>query len=249
MRVFLFLVFLSASVAAGAFGFDTAFWSKRGIDPFFSSVILLSHLDGTNGSTALVDQKGNTMTAGGNAHIDTAQSVGGGASMAFDGSADYFYLNNTTAFAFGTSDFTIEFWIKFNSVSAIQTIFDWRSTFDNGAYSRPDLFISTDGKLYYMTLNTAQINGTMTMSTGVWYHIAVSRVSGSTRMFVDGVQNGNTYADGLNYDAGANRPLIGVVADGAQYGLNGWIDDFRITKGVGRYSSTFTRPTPPFPDR
>lgn len=249
MKAIIVVLLLFVTSLAGAFGFDTAFWSKRGVDAAFSSVVLLVHGDGTDGSTTLTDQKGNTVITAGNAHVDTSQSVAGGASVAFDGSGDYFYVNNPAALSLGAGDFTIEFWIKFNNVSAIQTIIDGRPAYTATAYPCPNVFITADGKIHYMTLNADQIVSTNPVTTGVWYHMAISRVSGSTRLFIDGTQTGGTYADSLTYDAAANRPFFGIVADGVQYGFNGWMDDIRITKGVGRYSANFTRPTPPFADR
>ena len=61
------------------------------IVPPDTSQTLLLHADGTDASTTVTDSSLNaaTMTPAGNAQIDTAQSVFGGASLLFDGTGDY----------------------------------------------------------------------------------------------------------------------------------------------------------------
>ncbi len=87
------------------------------------------------------------------------------------------------------------------------------------------------------------------MSPSTWYHIAVCRASGSTKMFINGTQTGSTYTDANNY--GTSAPLgIGTYWSAGSpvttLTLNGYIDDLRITKGYARYTSNFTPPTTTF---
>jgi hypothetical protein len=95
----------------------------------------------------------------------------------------------------------------------------------------------------YYTNVGFQITGS-TLSINTWYFIAVTRSSTSTKLFVNGTQSGSTYTDSTNYTSSSN-PLVGALFDG--YSLNGYIDDFRITKGYARYTSNFTPPTSAFP--
>ena len=82
----------------------------------FSSVSLLLHMDGTNGSTLFVDssQSPKSVTASGNAQISTTQSKFSGSSGLFDGSGDYLSIPFTSGggFDFGTSNFTVEFFTR-----------------------------------------------------------------------------------------------------------------------------------------
>src|SRR5690606_25450842 len=68
-------------------------------DPYWASVVLLLHMDGADGSTMFIDSSANglTVTANGNAQIDTAQSKFGGAAALFDGNGDYLALPSTGA--------------------------------------------------------------------------------------------------------------------------------------------------------
>ena len=83
-------------------------WPPMG-DPYWSSVSLLLHMNGSNGSTTFTDSSSNnyTVTAYGHAQISTAQSKFGGASGLFDGSVDYIRATPSTNLQFG-GDFTLE---------------------------------------------------------------------------------------------------------------------------------------------
>lgn len=76
---------------------------------------LLLHCDGTDGSTTFSDNgvTGHTVTANGNAQIDTAQSKFGNASGLFDGTGDYLTIPDHADWNFGTGNFTIDAWIRF----------------------------------------------------------------------------------------------------------------------------------------
>ena len=85
-----------------------------------SNRVLLLHCDGTDGSTSFIDSSssGHTVTAVGNAQIDTAQYKFGGASALFDGSGDYLTVPDSSDFNFGANPVTIDFWVKFNAITA-----------------------------------------------------------------------------------------------------------------------------------
>lgn len=215
-------------------------------DPDFANVSLLLHGDGTNGSTTIVDNSPSpkTVTPYGNAQISTAESKFGGASIKFDGSGDYLLLGGETDFAFGLIDFTVElFYFPLSSGgSRFGTIIDLRSSSSiTGRFA----FYHNNGMALFFQSQAGGLS-TSALNTLQWYHVAVCRSSGVTRLFLDGVQTGSM-TDNTDYGVGTNRPIIGSnVFAGA--GLDGYIDDLRITKGVARYTSNFTPPTAPFPD-
>jgi hypothetical protein len=191
----------------------------------------------------------NNMETVGNAQVSTAVSKFGGSSVYFDGTGDYLTSNAASdLYAFGTGDFTIEMWFNLSSVASLQILYDSRPTSTDGLY--PLIYVASGGgSVIWQISAVARITGTATLSTGVWYHIAVSRSSGSTKMFLNGTQIGSTYADTNAYlNSGTTRPFIG----GSSYTagtltVNGYIDDLRITKGVARYTANFTAPTQAFP--
>jgi hypothetical protein len=82
------------------------------------------------------------------------------------------------------------------------------------------------------------------MTLNSWQHIAVSRVSGSTKLFINGTQSGSTYADSRNH--GALPLTIGRDASsGATTYVKGYMSNIRVIKGTGLYSANFTTPTAP----
>jgi hypothetical protein len=76
-----------------------------------------------------------------------------------------------------------------------------------------------------------------------WYHVAVSRVSASTKMFINGTQVGSTYADTNSY-ATSGTVGIGAGLSGGNI-VTGYISNLRVIKGTGLYTSTFTPSTTP----
>lgn len=187
----------------------------------------------------------NDLETVGNAQIDTGTKKFGTGSMEFDGTGDYIVEPTNPNFGYGTGDFTIEFWLYLNS-TGLQTVVS-NLTASNSV--NPHLYYSSG--LRYYTNNADRITGS-SLSTGTWYHIAVSRASGSTKLFIDGTQSGSTYSDSNNY--GGSAPLgIGTYWSAGSPvttdTLNGFIDDLRITKGVARYTAAFTPPNRAFPDK
>jgi hypothetical protein len=190
----------------------------------------------------------NDLETVGNAQISTSVSKFGGGSIAFNASANTYLSQNpatTDLYAFGSGDFTIEGWLYLNSTTGIQTFYDGRPNGSSNA-AVPTIYI-TSGSIRYYVSAVDRITGS-TLSTGQWYHIAIARSGGSTRMFINGTQAGSTYTDSTVYLNSANRPFIGGDSNtpGSNL-LNGYIDDFRITKGYARYTGNFTPPTAPFP--
>jgi hypothetical protein len=175
----------------------------------------------------------------GDAKIRTDVKKYGTGSLYFDGTTDYVVQPSSVNYEYGTGDFTIEFWLYLNS-TGLQTIVSNLSAATGGV--QPHIYINTT--IRYYTNSADRITGA-SLSSGQWYHIAVSRGSGSTRLFVNGTQSGSTYADTNNY---TTAPLgVGTYweagAPVTTNTLNGYIDDLRITKGVARYTANFTAPT------
>ena len=164
-------------------------------------------------------------------------------SVGFNGSQTLTVPTSTT-FGYGTGDFTIEFWAYFNSVATNTIVSNLQTT----AGIQPHLYLTAGAALAYYTNGVVSITGSV-VTTGVWYHIALVRIGGSTKIYLNGTQTGSTYTDTNNY--GTTNPLVvgdyytsGSTLSGANR-LNGYISNLRVVKGVGVYTNAFTPPTSP----
>jgi hypothetical protein len=200
-------------------------------------------LNFTNAGIYDATSKNDLETVGNAQIVAPTPTKWGGGSMAFDGTTDYLVEPTSVYFGYGTGDFTIECWVYFNSTGTA-TIF---SNLSGTASTNPHIYINSTIRFY--NGGGDRITSSTSPSTGVWYHLAVCRASGSTRMFLDGTQTGSTYADTNDY--GQSAPLgVGTYWNGGApvtaSTLNGYIQDLRITK-YARYTANFTPPTAAFP--
>ena len=227
-------------------------------DAHFPKVEALLPFDGTNGATSTTDlsDRGNTVTFGGDAEISTAQSKFGGSSLSLDGNGDYVDLPQATN-QLVSEDFTIEFWFRINSGAGSETIGLFGSYYTTPSGKGMIMASSaTYNQVYFQWHYGAsdwaylnQTQGTRTaLSNNTWYHVAVTRSGSTWRLFLNGTQEDSVTQSSYITDSGSTTRLgnYGPSAT-ASDGLNGYIEDFRITRGVARYTSNFTAPTSAHP--
>jgi hypothetical protein len=181
----------------------------------------------------------------GNADISTAVVKYGTGSLAFDGTGDWLQIDESSIFAFGTGDFTIEMWV-YNTTNAPTYAVLW-DTRDSEPDDSSHITLNL-GKPSWWYNGAARIQPATAPTINTWYHLAVARSGTSTKMFIDGTQVGSTYSDSNDYKAN-DYARIGSASDnpsGLNY-FNGYIDDLRITNGLARYTSAFTPPTAALP--
>jgi hypothetical protein len=243
----------------GRWGGIAASGGDPNADPFLGSVVLLMGFNGADGSTTMADEspsaKGNASVFG-NAQLDTAQQKFGTASLLLDGVDDRITFSDSA-----DGDFTVEAWIRFNDLTGFQTIVShwsdngsnagWLLDYTGSATNDLRFGYTQDGN----TVNAVFAGGDWTPSTGVWYHVAASRAGNTLRVFAGSAGSttliGSADVTGVTLANSGEGLRIGTIE--ASNGIseindfNGWIDEIRITKGVGRYSSTFTVPTAAFP--
>jgi hypothetical protein len=213
-------------------------------DVYFPQTKLLLPFDGTNGATTTSDSsnENNTVTFVATAQISTAQSKFGGSSLLLDGNSDYITVSNSNLGLSGAT-FTIEFWVYLNGgIGSLTCLYS-----DYSGGSTGMIIQKSTGNVVqaYLTGDGADITGTTTLSTGQWYHVALSGSSGSYKLFLNGTQEGSTFTGSATN--GTSTKYIGCFywtnLGGALRFVDGYLDSFRITKGTARYTSAFTPPT------
>jgi len=148
-------------------------------------------------------------------------------------------LPYNAAFGAGTSDFTLEVWIYTTVIGNDRMIIDGGNNAGGRATTSHSLYLSATGTIIYLPGGTAVINAGLIVAN-TWTHIAVVRISGSTKLYINGIQTGNTYTDAINY--GIQQPYIGRNCDGSVNPWTGYISNLRFVKGTGLYTTTFTPP-------
>jgi len=181
----------------------------------------------------------------------------------FDGTDAALTCVDSAPLELSNGDYTIEGFFKFRALptgSNKAVLFGkWRAATNERSYileltgpslgGTLDFVVSTDGTGATVT-TIAEC--TFAPITGRWYHICVQRLSGNTVIFVDGVPltapkaDANTYFDGTaTFNLGGEQNGVASVITTSIF--NGFIDEFRVTKGVARYNATgFVAPTAAF---
>lgn len=227
-------------------------------DPYWANVVLLARFDGTDLSQVMPDSstynRSRTIVGGSTSYprIETAEKKFGTASLYSDGTGTRRVLFAYGAeVLFGSGDFTVEAWVKTQSSAGYGCILArWGQTF----ITRKSWFFGErEGRILFAYYTAADVftevaSGVQTMNDA-FHHVAASRNGSTLRLFFDGVQVASATittdlrpasADSINFSLGSDY-------DNAN-SFQGWIDEARVTVGVGRYASGFTPPTAEFPN-
>lgn len=210
----------------------------RSITIGIGNIVSLHHFDNNN-----TDQTGRTWSS--NNTFSNTQYVFGGYSADCSSNHGLFGCSNPAQLVLGTGDFTIEARIRVASLPG-PTYF--KSIVGNWA--------SNSGWCFWLTPNSApgglrfHCNNGGGLSTpnnvvtaGVWHHVAVTRKGGTLYIFVDGVLKASgAVPDNITRN---DSPVIGGnnagLNDNYGYAAN-YLDEFRMTLGVARYTENFTVP-------
>ena len=195
----------------------------------------------TNGHSITV--YGNTKTqpfAPYDAQEYTAADHGG--SLSFDGSGDSLSAAASTSLGLGTGDFTVEWWVNFDTISNYPYQIDMRSADNDTPLA---LYTNTgSGNVLGVYVSAAVIaTGTNAFKPGIWTHYAVCKTGGYLKGYFNGKED---FSITCTRDYGTSEAIrIGAVYGNNNYYVDGNISDVRIVKGTAVYTSAFTPPTTP----
>lgn len=219
---------------------------------------LLLHCDGNDeGTTFTDDAQGHAMTAQGAANTETDQQKFGTASLEVTDEDDAVSTPAHSDFDLGYFEFGIECWVRFNTVPSSdgyrRGLFavgedsgytDYYSIAMRYGLLRFDHY-NADGfpGLKYLTLSTS-----WTPTVDTWYHLYACRGWGGDSdewaLCIDGVAvattNSHRYIDPIAEDLTVGSMM---KASDTYYGIDGFIDEVRLVKGVAPYTSNFSVPT------
>jgi hypothetical protein len=224
-------------------------WPTITRDEHFANVSLLLHFDGADASTTFTDSSsnGHTVSVQGNAQLDDAEFKFGTTSGLFDGSGDYAQVSDAD-FNLSSGDWTIEGWF-YDAGDASRAPYFSISAGGGGGLTLliqrqigpgvSELFLSSNNSSWNICQNRSI--GTPTLNQ--WNHIALTFDGSAYRTFINGSLS-DTLSSATSIYNNQNL-MIGTRHLEDQF-FNGWIDDFRVTKGVARYTAAFTAPTAAF---
>jgi len=211
----------------------------------------LLHFDGVDASTTFTDESGKTWTHYGDAQIDTAQSVFGGASGLLDGAGDYITTPDHDDFYLADGNWTFDFRLRYSDKdsAAYPTVASQYDDADNYFYIRRNRDLNKfncSGAVGGVSIFSFYCNWIPANDT--WYHIEVSRNGDTPLIFINGVSQSITQVTPV---AGKNMGNLAGVFTIGRFGTSnniaGWIDEFRFSNGICRHTADFTSPTSAYP--
>lgn len=211
-------------------------------DPYWSNVVSLLHFD-----FDWTDVKGRTWTAGSGSSVSTTQfKFGGGAANDV-----YVAIPYNADFSFGSGDFTVEFWHNWASSAA-----DFQTAYNHGYNGAGGLLMQTvasgsgaDSRRFHVLVNGSILFTEATAPNALtWVHYALVRSSGVVTLYRNGVSTGSGTSSALLNNTNAIAFGARQTINPGQYQIRGYTDDLRITKGIARYTATFTPPIRAFPN-
>lgn len=220
-------------------------------DPYYNDVSVLLHMSGANNGTTFTDNspRVKTVSAVGSAVTSTAQYKFEPSALYVNGDNNYVSSAYNVDFNLQPGDFTVEFWYR----PAVNPAFGSPKTLISyGAAGAPSYRVVhyatvLEGRLFFSSSNFREVTGGITISANTWYHVALVRTTaGGAKLYINGI--GSNVNTGSFNGSTSGTLTIGANIDGSS-GMNGYIDDVRITKGVARYTANFTPPTEPFPNQ
>ena len=198
----------------------------------------------TNGSSLVGTYDVTIGAGGGGGSPNSTQSTSGSDSQVVKqgersidiATGDYFSADASSNFDLGTGDYTIEFWMKTDL--SVNTS-GWQLPISVGIMQ---LWISTGSKYlspYWGTGSLIQTSNDV-IKDDYWQHIALTRESGTTRLYVDGVHRGSATGTTNFGTSGSNKVIFGyqLYVGGGYFTMAGRFAGIRIYKGTAKYTGT-----------
>jgi len=204
---------------------------------------VLLKFDGTDASTTFTDESGKTWTPGGDSKLNTANARVGSACGVFDGvDGSRITTPYSADFSTATSDFTIDFWIK--TTQSSYGIITYQGD-ASGTQSTVNHLIKIDSGVLQWTPNyeifpsNSWLSSLAAINDNKWHHVACVRNGDVFTLYIDGVSQATVTLTGYSCVSSPEGFSIGEHA-GPYVPYAGYIDSFRFSNGVARWTTGFT---------
>ena len=191
----------------------------------------------------------NDLETVGNAQISTSVKKYGTGSISLDGTGDYLAVPSTPNLGFGSGNFTVEAWLYLTSAPTGANAM-YVCDFRNGSTNNFGFGViaSSGNTKPYMFVGSGPVDatGATSLSLNTWYHIAMVRSGSTVTYYLNGVSDATMTT---SFSQGTTGVTVGARYTGSTEYVAGYIDDLRITKGLARYTATFTPPIVAFADK
>jgi len=164
-------------------------------------------------------------------------------SVLFDGTGDYLSIASSSDFTFGTGDFTVELYVNATNFTNRGTFYDSRAVGGTTGITIGHEASTGELRVYMNATSGSDITAQSTdFTTDTWYHVAVTRSSGTVRLFIDGIlKDSGTRTSDMNNTNAVNIGYKTYDSSGYDY-FSGYVSNFRILKGTALYTADFTPP-------
>jgi hypothetical protein len=180
--------------------------------------------------------------------VNATASTSGSGSVVFSGTSQYLSTPSNNGFNFGTGDFTIECWFNSNNVGISQKGLIQTSATAGGLETGYTTGVSINFSGSGTNTIGANIGGSSYFSspsavtTGVWYHVAITRQSGTVNVWLNGVSVAS--GSGNTSNLSGTYCVVGGYYN-TSYLYEGYLSNVRVIKGTALYTTTFTPSTAP----
>lgn len=190
-----------------------------------------------------------SLEAVGGTIFETANAKVGTTSGRFDGIDDHIVLDDSSDWAFGSQDYTIDFWVNFDSLQGTQYIYgqsgdEPQSGTSPGNYTALAMWNNGGTYTWYVPVksgNTFIFDGRFVdsnLTANEWHHVALVRSGNTFKLYRNGVQIGSSYTSSISIPDYAMGIEIGAFKTAGSY-FKGRLDEFRISKGKALWTSAF----------
>ena len=213
---------------------------------------LLSHFNGADNAVAYTDPVAGAYTFIDGAKLSTGQKKFGTASLNItaDGRIT---IPDSASWTFGSGNFTIDFWFRPTSFGeASNHLCAQCDTLATASKRQSNItcVVTTKKLRFYFWDNAANLltssDSTVVFAVDTWYHIAVVRNGNTITGYINGVPQCTLDVTGKTLQDSPEKFVVGNLGEyvSANTYARGYIDEFRISKGIARWIADFSASLP-----